>query len=233
MNLDKGTFQIPEDHQRQFQIFLVHLKSLSAMLWMTFLSGTNPPIVKKIPRDVPANPPPILVRWLQPSLPRSPSPILRLVSPRTPIESTFHAVGPLHPPWNLVPDHYVISRAASVGSSPSLAVTQQSPRPFARFFIIDPGLQTPCPPLPQPFPLSTPLLTAVCPLCSFILSSCTLVDSTLSAWHQTVRLTSFIHSLLSSLTPEFPNWFSPDHFDPQEEPTHSHQIPSVPASPSC
>ena len=27
MNLDRRTFQIPEDQQRQFQIFLVHLKS--------------------------------------------------------------------------------------------------------------------------------------------------------------------------------------------------------------
>ena len=52
MNLDRRTFQIPEDHQREFQIFLVHLESLSAMLRMTFLSGTNPPIRQKIPRDV-------------------------------------------------------------------------------------------------------------------------------------------------------------------------------------
>ena len=35
-----------------FQLFLVHLKSLSAMLWMIFLSGTNPPIRQKIPLDV-------------------------------------------------------------------------------------------------------------------------------------------------------------------------------------
>ena len=41
MNLGRRTFQIPEDQQRQFQIFLVPLKSLSAMPWMTFLSGTT------------------------------------------------------------------------------------------------------------------------------------------------------------------------------------------------
>ena len=49
MNLDRRTFQ---DHQRQFQFFLVHLKSLSTMLRMTLLSGTNPPIHQKIPLDV-------------------------------------------------------------------------------------------------------------------------------------------------------------------------------------
>ena len=49
MNLDRRTFQIPEDHQRSSQIFLVHMKSLSSMLWVTFISGTNPPINQKIP----------------------------------------------------------------------------------------------------------------------------------------------------------------------------------------
>ena len=52
MNLDRRTFQIPEDHQHQFRVFLVHLKSLSAVLWMTFLSGANPPIRQQIPLDV-------------------------------------------------------------------------------------------------------------------------------------------------------------------------------------
>ena len=52
MNLERRTFQIPDDHQRRFQIFFVHLKSSSAMLWMTFLSGTSPPIRQKIPLDV-------------------------------------------------------------------------------------------------------------------------------------------------------------------------------------
>ena len=44
--------EISQENQRQFQVFIVHLKSSSAMLWMTFLSETNPPIHQKIPLDV-------------------------------------------------------------------------------------------------------------------------------------------------------------------------------------
>ena len=52
MNLDRKTFQIPRDHQHQFQIFLVHPKHSSSTLLVTFLSETNPPIHQKIPPDV-------------------------------------------------------------------------------------------------------------------------------------------------------------------------------------
>ena len=52
MNLYRKTFDIAMDHQRQFQLFLVHPKHSSSMLLMTFLSETNPPIHQKIPPDV-------------------------------------------------------------------------------------------------------------------------------------------------------------------------------------